>query len=424
MMKIKTFGQILQQYNGVAPGFDFLRMALALAILFAHLAPIAGTRGIVPSTIDLVAQAVGQNPVFGPMPAKSAPVTAANLGDLRAPAIPNFGADQAGWLRPIVLTHVPMFFALSGFLVAGSAFRTKRVAPFLALRVCRILPALLVEVTLSAILIGVTFTTLPLSEYFTSSRFWSYFGNILGFVQMDLPGVIFHNGHETVNANLWTLPAEFRAYLLLAVFAASSILFSRTIFTIIFAAVTILLLIANIGFGYGVQLGVFEINVSVYYFFVGVLFYLWRDHIPYSIWLVVPGAVASYFLMRWPYGVYIVPGIITYITVFIGMTKFWDSKLLKSGDYSYGIYLYGFPISQITISAFPSLSGNFWGLAIPTVLFTGTFAFLSWHAIEKPFLRLRKLFSVESAQIAETLHPDEHASQAKASRSPAPASPL
>ena len=51
-----------------------------------------------------------------------------------------------------------MFFALSGFLVTGSALRTGRLVPFLGLRVLRLLPALFVEVTLSAIILGGIFT--------------------------------------------------------------------------------------------------------------------------------------------------------------------------------------------------------------------------------------------------------------------------
>jgi peptidoglycan/LPS O-acetylase OafA/YrhL len=75
------------------------------------------------------------------------------------------------------------------------------VLPFLGLRFFRIFPALCVEVALSAIVIGALFTSLPLSEYFSSTGFFVYFGNILGIVQMHLPGVTF-GGNDVVNANL------------------------------------------------------------------------------------------------------------------------------------------------------------------------------------------------------------------------------
>lgn len=62
-------------------------------------------------------------------------------------------------IRPIIGMILPMFFALSGFLVAGSLTRSETIVSFLYLRVIRIFPALVVEVTLSAIVLGSLFTT-------------------------------------------------------------------------------------------------------------------------------------------------------------------------------------------------------------------------------------------------------------------------
>src|ERR1700712_2196271 len=65
-------------------------------------------------------------------------------------------------LGPLSFSIVPAFFALSGFLVAGSLQRND-LASFLTLRAIRIFPALFVEVVLSALILGPLFTTLPLS---------------------------------------------------------------------------------------------------------------------------------------------------------------------------------------------------------------------------------------------------------------------
>jgi peptidoglycan/LPS O-acetylase OafA/YrhL len=91
------------------------------------------------------------------------------------------------------LFMVPAFFALSGFLVTGSALRLRATAPFLTFRVLRILPALLVEVTLSALILGALFTTLPLKSYFSDPQFFRYFGNIVGLITFHLPGVFESN---------------------------------------------------------------------------------------------------------------------------------------------------------------------------------------------------------------------------------------
>ena len=61
------------------------------------------------------------------------------------------------------------------------------------------------------------------------------------------------------------------------------------------------------------------------------------------------------------------------------------------GDYSYGIYIFGFPIQQ-TVTQFTPHAGFWWfnlSIALPVTL---VFAATSWHAIEKPALDLRKRF--------------------------------
>lgn len=384
----KTFGIILKDHNDIGPGFDLLRLGLAVAILVSHCSAVGGTRGIVPSLIDIFMNLIGRAHAEG-----------------AAPVISEGVRHGIPWMRPIVVSHVPMFFALSGFLVTGSAFRTRRVLPFLGLRFFRIFPALCVEVGLSAIVIGAVFTTLPLSEYFTSRGFFVYFGNILGIVQMFLPGVTF-GSNNVVNANLWTLPSEFYSYLILAVLIVTGIAFNRIILTTLFAVSTAVLLIANWFFDFNAEPYILVGNINVYYFFAGAMFYHWRAHIPYSYWLFIPSIVISYVLLFSTHAVYVIPLFLTYITVFVGLTDFPKYRLLESGDYSYGIYLYGFPISEALVSTFPVLRANFFGLVPAAIISTSLFAFLSWHLVEKRFLRLRKYFSARSAKIAEELHPN------------------
>ena len=58
----------------------------------------------------------------------------------------------------------------------------------------------------------------------------------------------------------------------------------------------------------------------------------------------------------------------------------------RVGDWSYGVYLYGFPVQQCL--AF--LGSHLWGvgwLALTSTLLTLVLAGLSWHLIEKPAMR-------------------------------------
>src|SRR5690348_10328912 len=100
--------------------------------------------------------------------------------------------DQDSFLAstPIFASFIlPMFFSLSGFLVAGSLERSKTLIAFIGLRAFRIMPALTVEVLLSAFLLGPFLTTLSIANYVTDAQLASYFLNILGDIHYQLPGV-------------------------------------------------------------------------------------------------------------------------------------------------------------------------------------------------------------------------------------------
>jgi peptidoglycan/LPS O-acetylase OafA/YrhL len=99
-------------------------------------------------------------------------------------------SDHAVWGGPQrTLEHLilPMFFALSGFLVAGSLERCPTLVSFFGLRLLRIVPALSVEVLLSAMIFGPLLSAFDLRAYFTDPEFYSYFLNVTGNIHYLLP---------------------------------------------------------------------------------------------------------------------------------------------------------------------------------------------------------------------------------------------
>jgi len=300
-----------------------------------------------------------------------------------------------------------MFFALSGFLVTASALRTRNIPRFLGLRALRIFPALTVEVTLSALILGAHFTTLPLSEYFSSKVFYGYFLNIIGDVHFYLPGVFENTSHsQLVNGNLWTLPSEFYCYLAASILMFSSILYNRKIYTAIFVAVSLTLAISNTVFGLNSGPDMLDQYTISYYFFCGVLAFIWKDKIFYDYRVFLACVVFCYITMMSTRMTYIYPLPLTYVTLFIGLTEFPQFKILKSGDYSYGIYLYGFPIIQACMAAFPALKENQFEACIVSLPLTMAFACFSWHAVEKHALKLKRFLSPSSSRISTELHPE------------------
>ena len=134
-------GETLDRFDGNGPGFDFWRFLLATLIIFFH--------------------------TFFVCYGQSAEIT-----------------HHAGLVaRPVFMAILPVFFGLSGLLVAGSALRTNSLSVFLIFRGLRLVPALAVETTLAALILGPLVTTLPLSDYFTQKEFFAYFGNVVGHVR-------------------------------------------------------------------------------------------------------------------------------------------------------------------------------------------------------------------------------------------------
>ena len=380
----------LQRHSGVGPGFDYLRVALALTILVGH------TFGIVRGESEqrAIGFIVGANP-------ESAGVE-----------LLSWWSGWAHWRHAFQGMLVPMFFALSGFLVTASALRLRNVKSFLIFRGLRILPALTVEVTLSALVLGPVFTSYNLGTYFTDYGFFRYFGNIFGFFTFYLPGVFESNPWpKIVNGNLWTLPAEFYCYLILALSMAAGLLYSKIQYTIFFAMLSVAylcLLLADAGLVSGLEVGAgFKGSVeTAYYFFVGCLFYHWRSLMPANFVLFIISGILSLVLLR---EVLVgenlllskacAPFLITYCTVFLGVFEFPKFRPIQQGDYSYGIYLYGFPIAQAIIATFPVLRSHVFLMLIATLGSTILFAILSWHLFERPTLQLKSRFGSTSRSI-------------------------
>ncbi len=398
----KSFGQILDMNRGTGLGFDIVRLALAILILFSHTSGIIGTHGTITGIMNWIFQVD--------------PHTARNIAAATALEVP--GQTNVNKLtglgRPVTLSYLPMFFALSGFLVTGSALRTQRLIPFLGLRVLRLLPALLVEVTLSAIILGSIFTTLPLSQYYSSAGFWNYFLNIIGHVQFLLPGVFKETGSAVVNANLWTLPWEFKCYIFMSTIIILGLLSKKVLLTYLYVVLTAGLLIASIGYDYQVVPAQLGGPTLVYYFLTGMIFFLWRDKIIFHEGIFLFAGVLSYAFMMSSRTVFVYPLLLTYVTMFIGLFPFRQFNLLKSGDYSYGIYLYGYPVTQSLVLTFPYLKTNLAVAAPVALIATAAFAWMSWHGVEKHCLKLKRHLSPQSAKINENLHPKTYGGQTPA----------
>ena len=372
-----TLQDALDKHKGIGPGFHFLRHFLSVSIILWH------CRQVVYWT-------------------HSAELLAAH-GKINTGLSRPLEWNLEDMARPGVHALVGTFFALSGFLVAGSAVRTGSMGRFFTNRALRIFPALGVETLLSALILGPLVTEFSLYAYFTDYEFFRYFGNIVGFVYFWLPGVFLHLPlPRTVNGQLWTLPSEFYCYLGMLGLMATSLIGKRNV--LLWAGIAAMI----------VMLGLYQYDplrfdpksenmfapwYIVVLFFIGVIYFFHAEKIPMKLWMFVVAGFA-YWGIIFSNSVTPLAGIfLTYCMVYVGFMQFplWD-RLVKS-DYSYGLFLYHFPIIQTYMYILhPRIEGLplpiqmlvIFGMGFPTTLL---FAALSWRFIEKPALSLRKAFA-------------------------------
>ncbi len=316
----------------------------------------------------------------------------------------------------IVSSMVPMFFAVSGFLVIASATRVP-VGPFLMNRVARIFPALIVVVGLMALAVGPLISSVPPGIYFESSRLWRYLATGLGLVSFDLPGVFEANPYaRVVNGSLWTVPHEILCYLMVAGLMILGLAGRWWALTLLFALIFLLAFLGQWA-PVGTLPGPVEMLVRsphfaqgskiIPFFLLGAIFYLARGRIPLDWRLAALSLVAVMAI-----GTLVDPSArkgallwlaagppLTYLTVWAGMVRLPKPNFLGGGDFSYGVYLWHFPILQLLVMAFGI--GSWWVLGLASILPVMLVAAASWHFVEKPALAWRKRHSLAGARAAK-----------------------
>jgi peptidoglycan/LPS O-acetylase OafA/YrhL len=333
----------MERTNGRSSGFDYMRVGLAALIVCLH--SVTTSYGM-----------PAQDALWGSIPG-----------------------------RPLTLL-VPMFFALSGFLVAGSWERCRTMMSFLGLRVLRIFPALSAQVVLSALIIGPLVTILPLQAYVHDPLFARFFWNAVGHPQYFLPGVFTHNPVPYVNGQLWTVPYELDCYLILTALALIGVVKRRWILLLALAAVQLFLAFHAFFRPHGVSVGMSGELIGLCFMW-GLAFYRFRDRIPFGGWFGLAAIALSAVLMILPNGKYLAPLPVAYGTVCLGLLNPPRDRLVLSGDYSYGLYVFGYPIQQLVAT---QVALRDWRLnlliALPAAF---AVAALSWHLVEKRALGLR-----------------------------------
>lgn len=290
-------------------------------------------------------------------------------------------------LSQIVLNF---FFITSGFLIAQSFARRGDVISYFVARFLRLVPGLFVLSLLICLMIGPLVTEVSLSEYFSSLNTLLYVP-LTTMLDPDrvLPGVFASNINAyEIDQALWTLQYEVVCYIGLAVLGVVGLLKTGRSFNMV-----CLLIFASYGFvTYLTDLrNINAINHMMHFglsFFVGVVFYIYEDRIELSnglviVCLLIAGVI--YFVAEKRVSE---PFIILATAYLIFWLAYIPDGFVREynqlGDYSYGVYIYHFPIEQCLVYFFGGFSPfGLFALALPLTLIC---AVLSWKFVERPAL--------------------------------------
>lgn len=294
---------------------------------------------------------------------------------------------KLGWIALDVL------FAIGGYLVTGSMLNRKASFIFVKARILRVFPGLIFVTTMLVFIVGPVLTTQSTFDYFSHSETWKYlFGTILLVSpEFILPG-IFETLPATniINAPIWTLKYELALYagtliaFLLGLFKPNKrylwMALGLAIFIHLAISIFTELRIIHPGINHLMHFGVL--------YLAGTLFWILRTKYNLSAILCGLCAMLAVLLNGNAFGEIFYALSVMQTTLILARLKLPAFlEKLENRDYSYGIYIWHWPICQIIYQLLPEIEQSYFSLLV--IILTLPFAILSWHMIERPSLRLK-----------------------------------
>lgn len=314
------------------------------------------------------------------------------------------------WLGvPLGHLAVNAFFVISGFLITRSYLSRKNLFHYLRARVLRIYPAHIAATLFCALVVGAFFTELTRPAYFKEKQTRAYithnfpllFSGVIDSpagqrwtdlpaktfsgLEYTLPEVFTHNPlPRAINIPIWTLPWELLMYLSVVIFGMAGLLARPRLL----ASFTLLIVTAYFANDY---LSVYRSNEICFtlqffsFFYLGALVQLYKHKILLRYAYLVFSVALLVICFRTPFFKYLLYLSLVYWVFLFAFLPGGQARLYnKAGDYSYGLYVYCFPIQQSIVALFPMIG------ALP--LFCAAFAFTlpiamaSWHYLELPLI--------------------------------------
>ncbi|MGH6782514.1 MAG: acyltransferase family protein [Sphingomonadaceae bacterium] len=294
-----------------------------------------------------------------------------------------------------------VFFIISGFLISHSFARAQNLWAYLKRRIARIHPGFIVATSICAFIVVPLFSSQGLSALTPAEVARTIGLNLLLQGHMPPSDAFAANPVQAVNGALWSISFEFWCYLALAALGVAGAMRRRVavpVLLVLLMAARAWLDLTGRKPGGGI---IGDIIGWPYLWFAvapcflaGMAVYLYRDRLPRSRAFLAVALAALLIAAYLPIGPIaskilcdmLFPLVTAYAVFHLGFSRSVHlPDVARYGDYSYGTYLYGFPIQQAVMAVF--------GLAMPFMLYVPTVMALallagmaSWYGVEQWFL--------------------------------------
>lgn len=281
------------------------------------------------------------------------------------------------------------FFIISGFLIAKSYENSTSMREYIIKRVKRIVPAYLFVVLACAFFL-VFISDNTISNYFLNAQFWRYLIANLTFqnyIEPCLPGVFNNNFIGAVNGALWTIKIEEAFYLLVPLFYY---LIKNKKLNIYFVAI-IIYACSIAYFNYFLSIDSYKIAKqlpgALAFFIIGIIFYKnFSFFIKWKHYVIVP-CLLIFLAEQYIFESHLLkPLAFGFIVFYFAYSLKFLNNFGKYGDFTYGIYIFHFPIIQIFVHFNLFNTYNPFFVSVVLLLVVLIFAISSWYIIELPYL--------------------------------------